>query len=94
MRSFKKILSRYLEYIDVGGGFYGNVPKSMNIKDVPTFDDYAETICSIINKEKVHFKNEPLLIIEPGLSMVVDTFKFYSKVIDVKKNQDEYFVSC
>jgi len=87
-----KYLSETLEYIDVGGGFYGNVPKSMNIKDVPTFEDYAESICSIVNKEKVHFKNDPLLIIEPGLSMVADTFKFYCKVIDVKKYENESFV--
>ncbi len=88
----KEYLMETLEYIDVGGGMYGNVPEEMNIKDIPTFDDYAEAICSVINKEKSHFKKDPLLIIEPGLSIVVDTFKFYSKVIDVKKNQEEIFV--
>ena len=88
----KIFLSETLEYIDVGGGFYGHVPETMNIKEVPTFDDYAEEICSIINKEKVHFKNDPLLIIEPGLSMVADTFKFFCKVIDVKKNWNESYV--
>ncbi|MHA6259975.1 type III PLP-dependent enzyme domain-containing protein [Sporosarcina sp. CAU 1771] len=88
----KKYLSNTLEYIDVGGGFYGNVPVEMNLQDVPSYEDYAETICSIVNDEKLYFKNAPLLIIEPGLSLVVDTFKFYSKVIDVKQNLDEYFV--
>ena len=88
----KKHLVDTLEYIDIGGGFYGDVPKSMNVKNVPSFDNYAEAICSIINQEKGHFKREPLLIIEPGLSLVVDTFKFYSRVMDIKKNQDEYFV--
>lgn len=88
----KKYLADTLEYIDIGGGFYGDVPKSMNVTDAPSFEDYAEAICSIINQEKQHFKREPLLIIEPGLSLVVDTFKFYSKVMDVKKNQEEYFV--
>ncbi|WP_255551469.1 diaminopimelate decarboxylase [Sporosarcina sp. E16_8] len=88
----KEYLLDTLEYIDVGGGMYGNVPEEMGLKDIPTFDDYAEAICSVINKEKSHFKKDPLLIIEPGLSIVVDTFKFYSKVIDVKKNQEEIFV--
>lgn len=88
----KQHLSDTLEYIDVGGGFYGDVPESMNVKNVPSFDDYAEAICSIMNEEKRHFTREPTLIIEPGLSLVVDTFKFYSKVMDVKQNQDEYFV--
>ena len=45
-----------------------------------------------MNKEKGNFKNDPFLIIEPGLSLVVDTIQFYSQVIDVKKNRDEYFV--
>ncbi|WP_253278943.1 ATP-grasp domain-containing protein [Psychrobacillus sp. FJAT-21963] len=88
----KKYIANTLEYLDIGGGFYGDVPKIMKINNVPSFDDYAKTISSIINKEKDNFKNEPYLIIEPGLSLVVDTFKFYSQVIDVKKNRDEYFV--
>lgn len=88
----KEYLADTLEYIDVGGGFYGNVPEIMNIKNVPSFDDYAEIICTIMNKEKINFKNEPLLIIEPGLSLVVDTFKFFCKVIDVKKIGEESFV--
>ena len=45
-----------------------------------------------MDKEKVHFKNEPFLIIEPGLSLVVDTFQFFCQVVDVKKIRDEYFV--
>lgn len=88
----KKHLADTLEYIDIGGGYYGNIPASMNVKDAPTFDMYAEAICSIMNNEKNGFKNEPFLIIEPGLSLVVDTFKFYSKVMDVKRNRDKCFV--
>lgn len=88
----KEYFSDTLEYIDVGGGMFGNVPESMNLKNVPSFDDYAETICSVINKEKVYFKKDPILILEPGTSIVVDTFRFYCKVIDVKKIQEEYFV--
>jgi len=88
----KIYLADTLEYIDIGGGFYGNVPKIMKVKNVPSFDDYAEVICSIINKERIHFKKEPLLIIEPGLSLVVDTFQFYCKVIDVKQVEGDSFV--
>ncbi|REB08728.1 diaminopimelate decarboxylase [Sporosarcina sp. BI001-red] len=88
----KQYVKETLEYLDVGGGFYGRVPKTMEIPDAPTFDDYAETICTVINREKVHFKKEPYLIIEPGLALVADTFKFYCKVIDVKQFKDESFV--
>lgn len=85
-------LTDTLEYIDVGGGMYGNMPKSFAKMDVPSFEDYAEAICLIMNKEKHYFKAPPTLIIEPGLSMVVDTFDFYCKVIDIKENQDQCFV--
>ncbi|SDO00831.1 diaminopimelate decarboxylase [Psychrobacillus sp. OK028] len=88
----KEYMSNTLEYLDIGGGFYGNVPETMQLNNVPSYDDYATTICSIMNKEKAHFKNEPFLIMEPGLSIVVDTFKFFCKVVDVKKNKNEYFV--
>ena len=88
----KEYMANTLEYIDIGGGFYGNVPETMKNNGVPSYADYATTICSILNKEKVHFKNEPFLILEPGLALVVDTFKFYCKVVDVKKNFNEYYV--
>lgn len=88
----KKHLADTLEYIDIGGGFYGYVPATMNVIDAPSFEMYAEAICSIMNKEKNNFNKEPLLIIEPGLSLVVDTFKFYSRVMDVKRSRDKYFV--
>lgn len=88
----KGYMADTLEYLDIGGGFYGNVPETMKLKNVPSFEDYATAICSIINKEKVHFKNEPYLILEPGLALVVDTFKFFCKVVDVKVNNNEYFV--
>lgn len=88
----KKYLSGTLEYIDIGGGMYGNVPDSMKTDYVPTMDDYAEVICAILNREKIHFEKKITLIIEPGLSLVVDAFKFYCKVIDVKTIEDEHFV--
>jgi len=88
----KKYIPNTLEYLDIGGGFYGNVRETMKINNVPSYDDYASTICSILNKEQTHFQNDPFLIVEPGLSLVVDTFKFFCRVVDVKKNGDEYFV--
>lgn len=81
----KKYLSSTLQYIDIGGGFYGDVPRTMQTRSIPTVDDYAEVICSVMNEYKKDFTNEPVLIIEPGISLVVNTFTFYCKVIDVKE---------
>lgn len=88
----KEYIPTSVEYIDIGGGMYGNVPAEMKVKDVPSFEAYAEVICAVLNKEKSYFANDPFLILEPGLSIVVDTFTFYSKVIDVKKKRADYFV--
>ncbi|GIN92578.1 diaminopimelate decarboxylase [Siminovitchia terrae] len=80
-----------LEYIDVGGGIYGELPESYNT-NVPTFDDYAETICGIMNKEFDGLEKKPLLILEPGVAMVANVFLFIAEVIESKKIRDEYFV--
>ncbi|MCR2822004.1 diaminopimelate decarboxylase [Lederbergia panacisoli] len=87
----KENLIDTLEYIDVGGGIYGEMPDSFNII-TPTFDDYAGTICEVMNREFKHFSKKPNLILEPGISMVANTFIFISKVIEVKKVRDNNFV--
>jgi len=80
-----------LEYIDVGGGIFGEMHPAFNIK-TPTIDDYAEAICNVMNKEFANCTVKPKLILEPGISMVANTVLFLTKVIEVKKVQDQYFV--
>ncbi|SDZ63335.1 diaminopimelate decarboxylase [Evansella caseinilytica] len=80
-----------LEYIDVGGGIFGEVPKSI-MKNTPSFADYAEAICQIMNKEFRQHKNKPALVLEPGISMVANTFRFAAKVVETKKIRKEQFV--
>lgn len=87
----KEFISDSLEYIDVGGGIYGELPESFRI-NAPTFDEYAETICQIMNNEFGHLENKPRLILEPGIAMVANAFTFAAKVIDIKKIRDDHFV--
>jgi len=87
----KENLLETLEYIDIGGGIYGELPDSFNIV-APTFDQYAETICEVMNREFRHFSKKPNLILEPGISMVANTFIFIAKVIEVKKVRNINFV--
>lgn len=87
----KKHILHDLEYIDVGGGFYGELPESFGI-DAPNFDDYAKGICNIMNHEFEHLEKKPALIIEPGMAMVANVFEFVTKVIEVKKVRDIHFV--
>ncbi|MBU3841449.1 MAG: hypothetical protein IAA47_00370 [Candidatus Fusobacterium pullicola] len=65
-----------LEYIDVGGGFFGGV------KDKPQFIEYATEIAKIL--EKI-FPKDIYLIIEPGASLVASPISFISTIMSEKK---------
>jgi diaminopimelate decarboxylase len=84
---------RYLEYIDIGGGFYGKMPvelKKQFSNKIPDYDEYAEVVTSEFIKS---FPDQNIkLIIEPGNMVVADTFKFYCSVYDIKTNNNKTFV--
>ena len=87
----KESIANQVEYIDVGGGFYGELPKIFDM-NAPTFDDYAEAIGEIMEHEWSQLEKKPALIIEPGISMVANVFTFIAKVIDTKKVRNQRFV--
>ena len=87
----KEFILEQLEYIDIGGGIYGELPKSFDIS-APTFDDYAEAICEIMKNEFESIEEKPMLILEPGISMVANAFTFIAKVIETKTIRDQNFV--
>jgi len=73
-----------IEYIDIGGGFYGS--KNNMIK--PTYDDYAKIISKNLANEVD--MNKTTLIIEPGASLVATPISYLTKVIatkDVRNNR-------
>jgi len=83
-----------IEYLDVGGGFYG--PMDENIESqfddyVPNYQEYAEAIAG----QMVEFfpKENVELILEPGLALTVNILDFYTKVIAVKKIRDQKIVN-
>lgn len=68
-----------VDYLDVGGGFFGIFPSK------PTFADYAEAFHKALSEygmEKLH------IIVEPGNALTASSFKFLSEVIDVKRVDD------
>lgn len=81
-----------LEYIDVGGGMYGELPLSFGRTSTPTFEAYAETISGVIKAELYPYGIKPVLIVEPGISLVADAFRFVCRVVDVKENRGVRFV--
>ena len=80
----KRVYTLNLKYIDIGGGFFGG------LKDKPQFSDYLEVIESELGEE--FDKDNTVLIIEPGTSLVSSPFRFVTSVIDVKKTTANNFV--
>ena len=66
-----------LDYIDIGGGFFGGVPGKT------TFDEYLEVISKEL-EEKID-KSKTKLIVEPGSAIIGSPVSFTCKVIDVKE---------
>lgn len=80
-----------IEYIDVGGGIYGELPRNFQIT-APSFDDYAEAICGTMQKYFGTTSKKPTLILEPGIAIAANIFSFVVKVIETKRNGNEWFV--
>lgn len=87
----KKKGLEHLEYIDIGGGIFGEVPKTL-IANAPSFDDYAEEVCKVMNEEFKTARKKPTLIIEPGIAMVANAFVFIAKVKGIKRITNKTFV--
>lgn len=73
-----------LEWIDIGGGFFGSENAS------PTFDDYVAVI-----REALGHAVDPQrtrLIVEPGGSLIAVPVEFHASVVDVKDVGPHTFV--
>ena len=78
-----------LKYIDIGGGFFGKMPPAIQkLFDypIPSFRQYGKAIGKILHR---FFGDDgPHLIVEPGVSLVADAFKYVCKIIDIKEVGD------
>ena len=73
-----------LDYVDMGGGYYGGV------KDKPDFRTYVPAIAEVLGE--FFDKNKTKLIMEPGVSMVSSSFEFVTSVIDKKQVREHRYV--
>lgn len=73
-----------LEYVDMGGGFYGGLPEK------PSYDAYMDAIAAVLkttyNPEKTR------LIVEPGASVICGPIDLVTSVLDVKDTNLNRFV--
>lgn len=73
-----KTIEKYnlnLNYLDVGGGYFGIFPNK------PTFQDYSDAFYETMSYYGLHNLK---VIVEPGNALVASCFAFLSEVIDVK----------
>ncbi|NER16877.1 type III PLP-dependent enzyme domain-containing protein [Spongiivirga citrea] len=80
-----------IQYFNVGGGFFGPMPKGFLNRETPSFDDYASTIVTTLKRNSWFNKNSPHIILEPGVSVVSNSLSYIAKVLDVKKIKDKRF---
>lgn len=74
-----KVIEKYglnLNYIDIGGGFFGIFPNK------PTYKDYSDAFYEILKK---HHLDHLCVVVEPGNALVASCFQFLSEVIDTKQ---------
>lgn len=72
-----------LDWLDIGGGFFGSVDGS------PTFEDYVRVIRSAV--EGVLDPERTRLIVEPGGSLIAVPVEFHASVLDVKHVGESVF---
>ena len=77
-----KTIEKYglkLDYLDVGGGYFGIFPNK------PTYQEYSDAFCEVLAS---HGLQNLCVIVEPGNALVASCFAFLSEVIDVKHVED------
>ena len=78
-------LNLSLDYIDIGGGFYGIM------ENKPTFDEYCNEIRRGL--EKCFDLSAITIIVEPGNAIIASGMDFLSSVLDVKKIRNFYIIT-
>lgn len=73
-----------LEYVDVGGGFFGGLPTK------PQFDEYISLIEKVLSTR--FDKSKTKLVVEPGMALIGAPVSYVTTVIDVKDTEFNRFV--
>ena len=82
-----------VEMINIGGGMFGTVAPEHRWCDVPSFDDYAQAVCGVLNQSEWVRHKKPALVIEPGVAMAANVLSFITQVVSVKQVRDKTFVT-
>lgn len=86
----KRYFSQVPEYISLGGGIFGKMPKSLEKQfdmKIPSYQEYAESVAYLFQEEYggLPENKKPILFIEPGSALAGDILKFVCRVLNIKK---------
>jgi diaminopimelate decarboxylase len=82
-----------VKYINIGGGIFGDVPVSMGFTNIPTFDNYAETVCKVLKQNRWAISQKPMLVLEPGIAMSANVISLITRVVGIKTIKDKILVT-
>lgn len=71
-----------IDYIDVGGGYFGIFPNK------PTYQQYSDTIYNVLKKNGLEHLS---IVVEPGNALVASCYTFVSEVIDHKEVEPNHW---
>lgn len=82
-----------LQYIDLGSGMYGKLDPELQEQfgQTPTYEDYANVVAQEMEKYFLNKTNKPVLITEPGTTIVSKYFHVFMSVLDIKNIRGKYF---
>jgi diaminopimelate decarboxylase len=73
-----------LDYIDIGGGFFGGLDTK------PQFPEYFDMVAGILTEQ--YQPDTTTLIVEPGMALIGAPIDYVTTVVDVKKTTRNTFV--
>lgn len=82
-----------LRYIDLGSGMYGKLDPELQEQfgRIPSFNDYAIVVAGEMAKYYSNYAKKPMLITEPGTTIISKYFHVFMSVLDIKNIRGKYF---
>lgn len=79
--------------LDLGSGMFGHMDSSLAVQfgqKIPSFDEYAVAVGSVFRERycKLPKEKQPLLIVEPGTTLIANTMCYLTQVIATKTIRD------
>ena len=84
------------KYIDVGSGMFGEMDDSLAAQfdmHIPDYEEYALVVAGEMKNRYGTSSDAPILISEPGTTVVSNYISIITKVDNIKKNKGIYFAT-